>query len=88
MKKRLYKSTTDKKIFGVCGGLAEYFNIDPVIIRVIWAVLALCYGTGVVLYLVMAFVLPVQGSGGVIDVESNVRDAGAKKEKYKGPEID
>lgn len=84
MKKRLYRSTTDKKIFGVCGGLAEYFNIDPVIIRVIWAVLALCYGTGLLLYLIMAFVVPVQGRGGVIDVESEVKE----EKKYKGPEID
>lgn len=86
MKKRLYKSTTDKKIFGVCGGLADYFNIDPVILRVIWAVLALCYGTGIVLYLVMAFVLPKDTDAPrVIDVESDVREP---RDKYKGPEID
>ena len=57
-KKRIYKIEEGKKIFGVCGGLAEYFNIDPVIVRVIWGVLALAYGTGIVLYLVCAFVFP------------------------------
>lgn len=58
MSKRLYKIEQGKKIFGVCGGLAEYLNIDVVIVRIVWAVLGLCYGTGVVLYLVCAFVLP------------------------------
>lgn len=87
MKKRLYKSTTDKKIFGVCGGLAEYFNIDPVIIRVIWAVLVLFWGTGLLLYLIFAFVLPKDTDAPrVIDVDSDVREP--KKDKYKGPEID
>ncbi len=87
MKKRLYRSTTDKKIFGVCGGLAEYFNIDPVIIRVVWAVFALFYGMGLLLYLIMAFVLPKDTeTQRVIDVDSNVQEP--KKDKYKGPEID
>lgn len=86
MKKRLYRSTTDKKLFGVCGGLAEYFGIDPVIIRVIWAALVLFWGTGLLLYLIFAFVLPKDTDAPrVIDVDSDVREP---KEKYKGPEID
>ena len=56
--KRIYKIEEGKKIFGVCGGLAEYFNIDPVIVRVIWGVSALAFGTGIILYLVCAFVFP------------------------------
>lgn len=82
MRKRLYRSRTDKKIFGVCGGLAEYFNIDPVIIRVVWAVLALFYGTGVLIYLVMAFAVPTEPD--YIDVDSDVHET---KRKYQGPEI-
>ncbi len=58
MAKKLYKIEYGKKIFGVCGGLAEYLNVDVVIVRIVWAVLGLCYGTGVLLYLVCAFVLP------------------------------
>jgi len=46
MSKRLYRSR-DRKIGGVCGGIAEYFNMDPTIVRLIWAVLALAYGTGI-----------------------------------------
>ena len=56
--KRIYKIEEGKKILGVCGGVAEYFNIDPVIVRVIWGVLALGFGTGIILYLVCAFVFP------------------------------
>ena len=58
MNKRLYKSTTNRKIFGVCGGLAEYFNIDPTIIRLIWALLIFCAGTGFLAYIIAALVLP------------------------------
>ena len=45
MKKRLYRSKTDKKLCGVCAGVADYFGIDPTIVRVIWALLAFFYGT-------------------------------------------
>lgn len=56
--KRLYLSKKDKKICGVCGGIAEYFGIDPTIIRLIWGVAALAYGVGIVAYFVAAFVIP------------------------------
>ena len=58
MKKRLCKSTTDKKIFGVCGGLAQFLGVDPTIIRLIWAVLIFCAGTGMLAYIIAALVLP------------------------------
>lgn len=58
MAKRFYKIEQGRKLFGVCGGLAEYLNVDVVIVRIVWAVLGLCYGTGIILYLVCAFVLP------------------------------
>lgn len=56
--KRLYKSSTDKKLAGVCGGIAEYFNIDPTIVRLLWALISLAYGTGIIAYIVCAFVIP------------------------------
>lgn len=56
--KKLYKIEYGRKIFGVCGGLAEYLNIDVTLVRIVWAVLGLCYGTGILIYLVCAFVLP------------------------------
>jgi len=56
--KKIYKVEDDRKICGVCGGVAEYFGIDPVLVRVIWGVLALAYGTGILAYIVCAFVFP------------------------------
>ncbi len=56
--KKLYRSATDKKLFGVCGGLAKYFDIDPTIVRIILLVLVLCCGIGAVAYLIMALVMP------------------------------
>lgn len=58
MNKKLYKSDTDKKIAGVCGGIAEYFNIDSTIVRLIWALVSLAYGTGIIAYIICAFIIP------------------------------
>lgn len=58
--RRLYKSETDKKIFGVCGGVAEYFGWDPTIVRVATAILAMAYGSGFLLYCIAAFVMPTK----------------------------
>lgn len=58
MKKRFYKSTRDRKLCGVCGGIAEYFNIDPTIVRLICAVICLAYGSGIILYIILAVVMP------------------------------
>lgn len=56
--KKLYKSSTDKKIAGVCGGLAEYFNVDPTLVRLGWAVFCLLGGSGVLAYIIAALVMP------------------------------
>ena len=50
--------TNNKMICGVCAGIADYFNIDPSIVRVLWAVLALAAGTGVLAYIACAIILP------------------------------
>ncbi len=55
MKKTLYKSRKDRFLFGVCGGLAEYFEVDPTLVRILTA--ALCT-TGLLLYIVAAVVMP------------------------------
>ena len=57
---RLHKSATDKKLAGVCGGIAEYLGIDPTIIRLIWALMIFGWGTGLLAYIVCAIVLPEQ----------------------------
>lgn len=58
MNKRLYKSNKDIMLFGVCGGIAEYFDIDPTIVRLIVAALVLGMGSGLIIYLVAAIVMP------------------------------
>ncbi|MCY3782102.1 MAG: PspC domain-containing protein [Chloroflexi bacterium] len=58
MKKRLYRSRADRRIAGVCGGIAEYLAIDPTIVRILWVVLSLAGGPGVLLYIIMAAVVP------------------------------
>ena len=58
MNKKLYKSSKNKIIGGVCGGIAEYFNIDPVIIRLIWIVLAIANSAFLILYLIGLVLIP------------------------------
>ncbi len=57
--KKLYKSRKDKMIDGVCAGLAEYLNIDATLVRVVWALLSLAGGTGLIAYVVAMIVIPV-----------------------------
>lgn len=59
MNKRLMRSGRDQKIAGVCAGVANYFDIDPTIVRVIWGVLACCYGAGIVAYIILWIIAPV-----------------------------
>lgn len=57
--RKLTRSRTNKMVCGVCGGLGEYLNIDPTIVRLIWLVCALAgCGTGAVIYLIAAVVIP------------------------------
>jgi len=56
--KRLYKSQTDKKLCGVCGGIAEYFNIDPTLVRLLWILVTLAGGAGLLAYIIAAIVMP------------------------------
>lgn len=58
MEKRLYRNRTDKKICGVCGGLAKYLGCDPTLVRLITAIAMLCTGCGVLLYFIAALVIP------------------------------
>lgn len=58
MKKRLCKSSRDKKILGVCAGIAEYLGVDPVLIRLLWLVFAFFVGSGVIVYIIAAIIMP------------------------------
>lgn len=56
--KKLYRSIVNRKIAGICGGLGEYFNIDPTIIRVAFLFLFVCFGSGLLLYLLLWLIVP------------------------------
>lgn len=71
--KKLYKSR-NKVVDGVCAGIAEYFNIDPTLVRVIWAILILCFGTGILAYIVCAILIPNMPDGTVIVEDSDDRN--------------
>jgi len=56
--KRLYRSGKKKVLGGVCGGIAEYFNVDPTIIRLLWVLFFLAYGAGILAYIVAWTIIP------------------------------
>ena len=59
MEKKLYKIEQGKKLDGVCGGIAEYFGVDPTLIRLVWALVTLCtVGVGLIGYLICAVIMP------------------------------
>ena len=60
MNKRLQRSRTERMIAGVCGGIAEYFEVDPTLVRLIWVAVSLMAGVGVLLYLIMWVVMPLE----------------------------
>jgi phage shock protein C len=62
-RKRLVRSTTDKKIAGVAAGLADYFDLDPTIIRLVWLLAILFAGTGLIAYLILWIALPPGPTG-------------------------
>ena len=70
MQKKLYRSKTNRMLVGVCGGVAEYFNIDPTVVRVIWAVSSIfTLSAGIIAYAVCAFVIPEKPDGEIVDAE-------------------
>jgi len=58
MRERLYRSRDDRMLFGVAGGMADWLDLDPSIVRLVWALLILAGGIGLVLYIVAAIVIP------------------------------
>ena len=56
--KRLYRSGKEKILGGVCGGIAEYFNVDPTIIRILWILFLFGFGTGILAYIIAWIIIP------------------------------
>lgn len=60
MKKRLYRNEKEKMIAGVCSGIAEYFDIDPTLIRLAWVLFCALGGSGIVAYIIAAIIIPAK----------------------------
>ncbi len=58
VQKKLYRSERDRMIAGVCGGLAEYFDVDPVIVRLLWVAVTIFVGAGILLYIIACIIVP------------------------------
>lgn len=56
--KRLYRSGKEKILGGVCGGIAEYFNVDPTLVRLLWVFFILAFGTGLLAYIIAWIIIP------------------------------
>ena len=60
MERKLYRSQTDMRLGGVCGGLGEYLNVDPTVIRLLFVLLALTGGHGILLYIILWLIVPLK----------------------------
>ena len=58
MGKRLYKSNQNKMLDGVCGGIAEYFGMDPTVVRLLWVLFCALGGSGIIAYIIAAVIIP------------------------------
>ena len=60
--KKLYRSNQNRMLAGVCGGIAEYFNIDPTVVRIAWAILSLMGALGIMAYVICLVLMPEKPS--------------------------
>jgi len=60
MEKKLYRSKDQRMIWGICGGMSQYFDVDPTIVRVIWVVSLFFGGFGLLAYVILRFVIPLE----------------------------
>ena len=63
MRERLYRSRGDRMLFGVAGGMARYLSLDPSLVRIVWALLVIAGGAGILLYIIAAIVIPEEPEG-------------------------
>lgn len=82
MDKKLYKSSSDKVLAGVCGGIGEYFAIDAVIVRLLWVVFTLMGGAGLIAYIIAAVIMPERpGASSIEDAYTRTDDPGSGTER-------
>lgn len=61
MEKKLYRSRVNRTLCGVCGGIGEYINLDPTVVRLLWVVFGFLGGSGIFAYIIAAIIIPDQG---------------------------
>lgn len=82
MEKKLYRSSNDKVLAGVCGGLGEYFAVDTVVIRLLWVVFTLMGGAGLIAYIIAAVIIPSNPAYSTIEEDyTRTDDPGTKQER-------
>ena len=86
MKKKLYRSKKDKMIAGVCGGIAEYFDVDSTLVRLLTVIFILLGGAGVVVYIIAWIIIP-ETPEQVSDDKSNKREEPKEKIKKEAEEV-
>ncbi|MBR4344243.1 MAG: PspC domain-containing protein [Lachnospiraceae bacterium] len=85
MGRRLMRSTRDRKIMGVCGGIAEYLHIDSTIVRIIWALAVCCFGSGILLYFIAGIIMPQDfGQQSYSQYNRNAYRTGNSNYRYTG----
>lgn len=84
--KKIYRSEKNRIIFGVCGGLAEYFEVDPLLVRALFVLLSLGNGVGIVLYIILAILMPKQNDPTEITKE-NIVEESKKRTKQLANEV-
>ena len=85
MNKKLYRSIADKKISGVCGGIAEYFGVDSTLIRLLWVVSVIFAGVGVLLYIICALVVPERDPNMPWDANQNQNQWNQNGNQWQDP---
>ncbi|MBI4809917.1 MAG: PspC domain-containing protein [Ignavibacteriales bacterium] len=81
--RRLYKSRRNKVIDGVCGGIAEYFDVDPTIVRLLWVLLTLMGGSGFILYIIAMIIMPVNPDH-LVAPQSTTNNGSPDKRRFFG----
>lgn len=88
MNKRLYLSKNDKKLAGVCGGIAEYLEVDPTIVRLFWIFFTFAWGTGLIIYIAAAIIMTERPSGSYVVKISTDEVEGEKEESFRTIDVD
>lgn len=88
MEKKIYLSNSDKKIAGVCGGIAEYFDLDSTLVRLAWIFFAVFGGTGIIAYIIAAIIMPNPSYSNHSSVESHLESMDVENHNHSGESND